>query len=459
MLKKLLPLVLLPLLLAFLGRLSGLTGKQAMIVGVFSISILGTLLFWDLRLGFLFVGSGVLFMIHSIDMEQFIQYASLDVIFFLVGMMIVVASMRDSGLFEWLVSAILKTRNLSGMEMFTIIMVLSAVFSGLTGEAASIVVMIAIILELCDLLEINPVPLIISSVLATNIGSTATLFGNPIGIIIALRGKLSFEDFLTHALPISVFLLVITLCILGLWYRKYIKELSSKLKSKRDEILRQHKIRWNLGKQTSLTISTAMLFIIAMHKRLEILFSLENNTLLIITPIVFAGLIIFLHRDRAINYIENEVEWGSLLFFMFLFVQAGVMQSSGVAGFFAQRLMQSSGGQDQLLCGITIFSSGLLSGVLDNTVVVASFVPVVKNLHLTQMPMRPLWWSLLFGACLGGNLTAIGSTANIIAVGMLERQRKIKINFIEWLKIGTIVSLVTLTVAYICVTLVPFFNK
>jgi len=430
-----------------------------MIVGVFSISILGTLLFWDLRLGFLFVGSGVLFMIHSIDMEQFIQYASLDVIFFLVGMMIVVASMRDSGLFEWLVSAILKTRNLSGMEMFTIIMVLSAVFSGLTGEAASIVVMIAIILELCDLLEINPVPLIISSVLATNIGSTATLFGNPIGIIIALRGKLSFEDFLTHALPISVFLLVITLCILGLWYRKYIKELSSKLKSKRDEILRQHKIRWNLGKQTSLTISTAMLFIIAMHKRLEILFSLENNTLLIITPIVFAGLIIFLHRDRAINYIENEVEWGSLLFFMFLFVQAGVMQSSGVAGFFAQRLMQSSGGQDQLLCGITIFSSGLLSGVLDNTVVVASFVPVVKNLHLTQMPMRPLWWSLLFGACLGGNLTAIGSTANIIAVGMLERQRKIKINFIEWLKIGTIVSLVTLTVAYICVTLVPFFNK
>jgi Na+/H+ antiporter NhaD/arsenite permease-like protein len=459
MLKKLLPLVLLPLLLAFLGRLSGLTGKQAMIVGVFSISILGTLLFWDLRLGFLFVGSGVLFMIHSIDMEQFIQYASLDVIFFLVGMMIVVASMRDSGLFEWLVSAILKTRNLSGMEMFTIIMVLSAVFSGLTGEAASIVVMIAIILELCDLLEINPVPLIISSVLATNIGSTATLFGNPIGIIIALRGKLSFEDFLTHALPISVFLLVITLCILGLWYRKYIKELSSKLKSKRDEILRQHKIRWNLGKQTSLTISTAMLFIIAMHKRLEILFSLENNTLLIITPIVFAGLIIFLHRDRAINYIENGVEWGSLLFFMFLFVQAGVMQSSGVAGFFAQRLMQSSGGQDQLLCGITIFSSGLLSGVLDNTVVVASFVPVVKNLHLTQMPMRPLWWSLLFGACLGGNLTAIGSTANIIAVGMLERQRKIKINFIEWLKIGTIVSLVTLTVAYICATLVPFFNK
>jgi len=330
-------------------------------------------------------------------------------------------------------------------------MVLSAVFSGFTGEAASIVVIMAIILELCDLLEINPVPLIISSVLATNIGSAATLFGNPIGIIIALRGKLSFEDFLTHSLPISVFLLVITVCILSLWYRSYIKELSSKLKAKRAEILAKHSMRWDAEKQTSLIIFTVMLLIIAFHKRLEILLGLENNTLLIITPIVFAGFVIFLHRARAINYIENGVEWGSLLFFMFLFMQAGVIQSSGVAQFFAERLMHSTGGDDRLLCGVTIFSSGILSGVLDNTVVVASFVPVVKNLQMTHMTLRPLWWCLLFGACLGGNLTAIGSTANIIAVGMLERQRKIKLDFIEWLKIGTIVTLVTLIIAFVCI--------
>jgi Na+/H+ antiporter NhaD/arsenite permease-like protein len=459
MLKRLTFLVFLPLIFAFLGRFAGLTNQQAAIVGVFSISILGTLFFWDLRLGFLFVGSGILFLIHSIDMEQFIQYASLDVIFFLVGMMIVVASMKDSGLFEWLVSAILKTRNLGGMKMFIMIMVLSAIFSGLTGEAASIVVMMAIILELCDLLEINPVPLIISSVLATNIGSAATLFGNPIGIIIALRGKLSFEDFLTHALPISIFLLVITVFVLGLWYRSYIKELSSKLKAKRTEILARHSMSFDAGKKTSLIIFIAMLLIIALHKRLEILFGLENNTLLIITPIVFAGFVIFLHRARAINYIENGVEWGSLLFFMFLFVQAGVIQSSGVAQFFAERLMHITGGDDRLLCGVTIFSSGLLSGVLDNTVVVASFVPVVKNLHMTNMTLRPLWWCLLFGACLGGNLTAIGSTANIIAVGMLERQRKIRLDFVEWLKIGTIVTLATLIAAFVCLTFIPFFNK
>lgn len=459
MLKKVSFLVLLSLFLAALSRFGGLTNQQAIIVGVFLISILGILLFWDLRLGFLFVGSGALFFIHSIDLEQFIQYASLDVIFFLVGMMIVVASMKDSGLFEWLVSAILKTANLGGMGTFATIMALSAVFSGFTGEAASIVVIMAIILELCDLLEINPVPLIISSVLATNIGSAATLFGNPIGIIIALRGKLSFEDFLTHALPISVFLFVIAVFILILWYRSYIKELSSKLQAKRTEILGKHTIRWDTGKQTSLFIFIAMLIVIVLHKRLEILFGLENNTLLIITPIVFAGFVIFLHRARAINYIENGVGWGSLLFFMFLFVQAGVIQSSGVAQFFASQLMHSTGGQDRLLCGITIFSSGLLSGVLDNTVVVASFVPVVKNLHMTNMTLRPLWWSLLFGACLGGNLTAIGSTANIIAVSMLERQRKIKLDFIEWLKIGVIVTLVTLAVAFICVAVVPFFNK
>jgi Na+/H+ antiporter NhaD/arsenite permease-like protein len=392
-------------------------------------------------------------------MEHFIQYASLDVILFLVGMMIVVASMKESGMFQWLAGRMLKARSLSGGGLFTTVTVLSAVLSGLTGEAASIVVMTAIILDICDLLEINPVPLVISSVITTNIGSAFTLLGNPIGIIIALRGKLSFEDFLTHALPVSAILLAITIFILSLFYRNYIKELSAKLDVKRTEIQRSRPICWDSRKNASLISFAALLFLIAFHRRLEILLGLADNNILIIVPIVFAGIIILRQRDEARGYIEQGVEWGSLLFFMFLFVQAGVIQSSGIAQFFAEGLIQATGAQDHLLYGVTIFSSGLLSGFLDNTVVTASFVPVVKNIHVMHPNLKALWWCLLFGACLGGNLTAIGSTANIVALGVLEKQRNIRVNFLDWLKIGSIVSLLTLIAAFICISVLPVFNK
>lgn len=456
--KKFLLLLVLSLLLGAGGLASGLKVQQALVICVFSLSILGTLFFWDLRLSFLFIGSGILFVIHSVDMEHFIQYASLDVILFLVGMMIVVASMKESGLFHWLVGVLLKRKNLNGLKLFLIISVLSAVLSGLLGEVASIVVMMAIILEICDSLTIRPIPLVISSVMATNVGSASTLFGNPIGIIIALRGNLTFGDFVTHALPLSAVILVITILLLTVWYRNYIKEISAKLKSERSKLHETQSISWDSEKQACTIIFCIMITLIALHRRLELLFDLEENSLLIIMPIIFAGFVIFRHRRSARRYVENEVEWASLLFFMFLFAQAGVLQSSGVAEFFAGKLIAGTGAHPHTLSGVVVFASGVLSGFLDNTVVVASSVPVIKNMHMIHIGLKPLWWCLLFGACLGGNLTVIGSTANIIAIGVLEKRCNLKINFLEWLKIGIIITSLTLIIAFIFISFLPFFK-
>lgn len=211
------------------GHLGGLLPKQAFILSVFSLSILGTLFFWNLRLSFVFIGSGILFLSHSVDIEHFISYASLDVILFLVGMMIVVGAMKGSGVFQLFVTSLMKSGNLSGLKIFIIIGVFSAVLSGLTGEATSIIVMTAIILEICDSLEVSRVPMVISSVMTTNIGSAFALLGNPVGVLVALRGHLTFEDFLTRALPVSVVALIVTILILCFWYRSYVAEVSSKL--------------------------------------------------------------------------------------------------------------------------------------------------------------------------------------------------------------------------------------
>lgn len=445
--------------LGIAGSIAGLTREQSFIVSIFSLSILGTLFFWDFRLAFVFAGSGILFLTHTVDVESFIKFASLDVIIFLIGMMIVVGMVKESGVFHELVGFLMNMRNLNGIKLIIIISVLSAVLSGLMGEVTSILVMMAVILDISNSLRINPRPLVISSVLTTNIGSASTLLGNPIGILIALRGGLTFEDFLTHAMPLSVIILAAAIFILCLWYRDYLKEISVKLRAAEKNRQTSFSVSLDFKKKMSVVIFGVMILLIGFHKRLEILFDIPENKLLIILPVVFAGIVMLYHRDKALFYIEREVEWKSLLFFIFLFAQAGVIQSSGVAGFLAKRLIESIGSHPRTMSGVTLFSSGILSAILDNTVVVASYIPIVKNLHILHLGLKPLWWAMLFGACLGGNITAIGSTANIVALGMLEKQQNMKINFMEWLKLGLLIGTVSMLIAYFAIAFLPFYSQ
>jgi len=201
-----------------------------------------------------------------------------------------------------------------------------------------------------------------------------------------------------------------------------------------------------------------MLTSIAFHKRIEVFFGIENNTILIISPVIFAGLLMLFRQDKALYYIEQGVDWTSILFFMFLFAQTGVIQASGIGQLFAEKITAVFGSHLKLLSGIVLFSSGFLSSVLDNTVVVASYIPVIKNLHFMQASLKPLWWCILFGACYGGNITVIGSTANIVALGALEREEHLKVNFIDWLKIGMIVGVVSMLIAYFAVISFSIFS-
>ncbi len=453
--KKLLLLLLCSVLLGAMGYLGGLTNQQTFVLSVFLLSILGTLFFWQLRLGFLFAGSGLLLLFRSVTMTDFIRFASLDVILFLISMMIIVAVVKDTGVFSHLTKYLLSLRNISGTKLFIILMVLSAVFSALMGEATSIIIMVSIILSLCAALKIRPTALIISSVLATNIGSASTVLGNPIGILIAARANLSFSSFLTHALPISAGTLAIVIFILLVYYRKFVYELSEKMKAAPVDA-ELTKPTEGLSKKPlalPLLIFSGTILLLALHSKIEVLFGLEENTMLIMGPTISAGIALLYSGKRTAYYVEHEIEWQSLLFFIFLFAQAGVIQASGIAAFFAQRITESAGTDERLLSGVCLLSSGLLSSLLDNTVVVASYVPVVKNLHVLHGHLETLWWALLFGACYGGNITVIGSTANIIAIDFLQKENQPRVSFIEWLKVGLLVGIVSMVLAYVSILL------
>lgn len=448
-------------LLSSLGCLAwGMTPHQALIVFIFSMSILGSLFFWEVKLSFAFIGSGLFLMIRAVSLEEFIRFASLDVIIFLIAMMIIVGMMKEAGFFAWLITVLLRVKNLDGKKLFIIIMLLSAIFSALMGEVASIIVMVTTLLEICYLLDISPIPLVISSVFATNIGSASTVLGNPVGVLIAARGGLSFEDFIFHALPIAVVVLLVTVFLLFKWYRAYIQEISEKLKIYEEDkwFLKLISLPPDLRTKVSIAIFAGTIVLISLHHRVEVFLGLEENTMLMMFPVIAAGLVMLYRHDKARIYVEREVEWNSLLFFLFLFAQAGVIQATGVGGFFARKIVTMIGDHPSILSGVVLLTSGFFSSVLDNVVAVASYVPIIRSIEIMHFDINALWWALLFGACFGGNITMIGSTANIVALGILEKKTHVKITFMEWFRKGLIVGVLGMILAFLLVVVTSMMN-
>ncbi|MEN3013576.1 MAG: SLC13 family permease [Endomicrobiia bacterium] len=449
--EKILFLIFLSILVGFLSyNLFSFSLQQSLILSIFSLSILGTLFFWEFRVGFVFIGSGIMLILHMTDLEHFVKYASLDVIWFLVGMMIILAMLKEAGVFYYITTKILCLKNLNGIKVFVSLLVISYVLSGLMDEVTSIMFVSTIIFSLCNFLEVSPIPLLLSCIITTNIGSATTVLGNPIGVLIALRGKLSFEDFIFNSMPVTLICLVTTVVILSWFYRKYIKEISEKLKPHLENTFFMCLISTPMNKKARISsiIFLITVILIAFHRRIEVFLNLEENTILIILPIIVAGLVLIINKEQSKKYIEKEVEWNSLLFFLFLFAQAGVIQSSGIAEKIAQKILSISNNKNFLSFWL-LFSSGLLSSVLDNVVVVASYIPIVNSLKKLIINNSSFWWIILWGGCFGGNITMIGSTANIIALGLLEKNYNIKINFFQWLKIGFPVGILTMVISFI----------
>jgi Na+/H+ antiporter NhaD/arsenite permease-like protein len=460
MLKKFIILIFLAVSLGILARHSGLNLHQALAVSIFSASILGTLFFWDFRLGFAFIGTTLLLMTRTIDLENVIKFASLDVILFLVGMMVLVGLMKEAGFFAWIVQLILRVKHMTACKFVVIISVVSALLSTMTSEVVSIIFMVAAVLEICDYFEVDPVPYIIISVLATNIGSAATVLGNPIGILIASKAGLTFEDFILKAFPLVMVCLSVTILLTIVWYRNSLRQLDQKIKElgSNDMLIRLISVPPEKELKISLAIFGATLFFISLHHRLELLWRLEPNTVLLSMPLLSSGCVMIWKWQRARDYIEKDVEWWTLLFFMLLFAQAGTLKYTGATDVLAQRLAGLSSNSLSVLIGLVLWVSTIGSSILDNVVLVAAFIPVIQSLQGLNLNLHPLWWALLFGGCFGGNITLVGSTANIVALGILEKEKNIRMSFFRWFWVGLSVGIVTTSVVWITLLTLPMYR-
>jgi Na+/H+ antiporter NhaD/arsenite permease-like protein len=170
-------------------------------------------------------------------------------------------------------------------------------------------------------------------------------------------------------------------------------------------------------------------------------------------PITVAGVLMVWRHERARHYVESNVEWWTLLFFMMLFAKAGTLEHTGVTDRVAAAFTNTFAGHRWMLTPVIMFASAVGSAFVDNVVFVAAFIPVVRELGAGTGQAHPFWWALLFGACFGGNITMIGSTANIVALGMMEKRYRTRATFMEWLKVGLLTGLVACLVAWLCLLL------
>ena len=435
--------------------------RQTLAGTIFIALVIGTLMFWRFRVAIAFIGIVLLLLTRTIDLKHTIEFMSLDVILFLVGMMVIVGILKKSGFFRWLLAQGLRLSGFRVRRLMLIILFLSALMAALVDEVTSILFVTALVLDFCDFFKVRPVNYVISVVLATNIGSSWTVLGNPIGILIALRSGLTFEDFIQTAAPVGLIALFVLMVILLVWQRKDLRELKSKIDlAPAEERVRFIKeltaIQDKRLFRGSATIFILVILFLAVHYRLELALQLEHNTLLVATSITGAGIVMLWQRALARDLLMKDVDWWTLTFFMFLFAKAGTLKYVGLTDVISNGLLSltAATGGATLLIVLMAWISGITSAVMDNVVVVAAFIPVVQSLA-AHVEVAPLWWAILFGACYGGNATMVGSTANIVALGILESRKGYRMTFMKWIYIGLWGSIVPLIVA--TVALLIFF--
>jgi len=429
-----------------------LSHDQSVATTVFLSLIFGTLLFWEFRLAFAFFGLATLLTFNVIDIPHVVEFASLDIILFLVGMMTIIGFLEDRKFFDQIVEKLAIWVGPKAYRFMTVMMIAAAVSAALVDEVTSIMFMMTTLLIFLKKARVSAIPFVMMIVFATNIGSSATVVGNPVGVLIAMKAHLSFFDFLRWATPISLIGVAALIPLSFLIFRKPLQELDKNLKEQHvyehvEKIEEESEKRYGSELPLAWTIFGLTILGLVFHSQLEHLVGLPKNTLLIGVALFMAGLCLFLSGHKARDLIEKRVDWWTLAFFLILFASVGTLKYVGVTDLLAEWIVSISGGNTLFVFLLVAGVVAILTAFMDNILAVATFIPIVSSLALQGFEASPLWWGMLFGGTFFGNATLIGSTANIVAAGMMEKRGAGKFTFMVWIVPGVMVSVITLMIA------------
>lgn len=368
---------------------------------------------------------GAIIMIASgiLNQEQAIAGIDFNTIGLLTGMMVIVAIARKSGLFEFLAIWAAKRTKGSPAGILAVLVVVTAVVSALLDNVTTVLLVVPVTLVICSQLKVPPYPFLLSQVLASNIGGTATLIGDPPNILIGAQVGIPFNAFVIHLAPVvAVILVVHTLAIHFIWGKKL-----HATPEARARIMEMDEFE-AISDKTLLFKSLFVITLVLLCFVLARFIGLESGTI----GMGGAALLLLLDnfgksaekQNESVTHVFNEVEWITLFFFIGLFIVVKGVEHTGVLATLAGQMLKATGG-DMKATGLGIlWSSAILSAIVDNIPFVATMIPMIKAMAPSfngPDGLMPLWWALSLGACLGGNGTLIGASANLTVAGIAER--------------------------------------
>jgi len=396
---------------------------------------------WVHRTKVALVGAGLMLLLRINDAEHtfFAEDTGIDwnVLFLLLGMMVIVSVLRRTGVFEYVAVWAAKRARGKPYRLMVMLCLLTAVASAMLDNVTTILLIAPVTFLVCERLALRVAPYIIAEVMASNIGGTATLVGDPPNIIIASpsRGDLSFNDFLVNLTPIVVLLMVV-FCVLCRWLFRRDFTYDPKRAATVMALNEREAIKDGLLLAKSLGVLVLVLAAFVLHPVLHY----EPS----IVALLGAGLLVLI-TDVTPGEAMDGVEWSTLVFFAGLFVMVGGLVRTDVIGEVSAWTADITDGRLGVATMTLLGGSAVLSAIIDNIPYVTTMGPIVSELAAGHgSEGHVLWWALALGADLGGNATAIGASANVVALGIADRAGK-NIGFWEFTRYGLVVTAVTVS--------------
>lgn len=385
--------------------------------------------------------------------DAVLSYIDWNTVALLFAMMVLVSITKRTGVFEYIAIWIAKLVKGKPIPLLIGIGIITAVGSALLDNVTTVLLFVPVILTLTNILHLPSFPYLITIIISSNIGGTATLIGDPPNIMIGQAVEhLTFLSFLQHTAPVAIVLFVISILLLSFVFRKKLQKINQeqmqtlmKMKEK------DHLIRSPLLYQSiSILLLTMIGFLL--HPILHI-----DLTIIALTGAIL--LLIISEKEVAAEKVFQQVEWVTLFFFIGLFMLVGGLEEVGMIDELARSIMLLTEGDMTQTALLMLWMSGIFSGIIDNIPFVAAMIPVIMEFETYGMTnLDPLWWALALGACLGGNGTLIGASANVVVAGLAEAQNK-SIPFLKYMIYGVPIVILSLILASIYIYfryLLPF---
>ena len=391
------------------------------------------------------LGATSMILLGILSQETALHHIDFNTLGLLVGMMVLVGVTSHTGLFDYVAIKAAKVAKAEPKRILIYLALITAVFSAFLDNVTTVLLMVPVTFSITQKLHLKANPFLLTQIIASNIGGTATLIGDPPNIMIGSAVKeLTFMAFIENLAPIAILNLIIVIFLVEIIYKKGLHtkpELQADLMQ-----MDEHKaLKDRRLLKKSLFVLTLVILGFCTHYITHV-----ESSMIALT----GGFLLLLLAGGSHHLVESSmkaVEWATIFFFIGLFIAVGGLIETGIIGSMASQAVELTGGDVTATSLLVLWLSAIVSSVLDNIPFVATMIPLIQNMGAMGVSnLEPIWWSLALGACLGGNGTLVGASANLIVAG-LAAERGVKITFINYFKIGFPIMLLTIVLSTVYV--------